>query len=151
MLQVAHFLDRTRKSLDILHNKSNAKDKGGRVPRSRSVHADSSLSRGPSTSSSSSASSGTRAKSATRTSNTGFREFTRSILRKNDHSARSPQSPIKLLPDANKIDSDIIYQEPKQTELNPDEVPPEKLSQEAFRYLSSNFLILINICHLIIL
>ncbi|XP_076621876.1 uncharacterized protein LOC143342168 [Colletes latitarsis] len=138
MEQVVRFLDRARKSLDILHDKNNLKDKGstGRVPRSRSVHAvhaDSSPHRGISASSSSSSDSSrfTRAKSITQISpcNTGFREFTWSVLRRND--------PVHCTPPRNKSQDlnktyEGVYRKPKQVELDLNDVPPEKLSQEAF-------------------
>ncbi|XP_043255873.1 uncharacterized protein LOC122399328 [Colletes gigas] len=138
MEQVVRFLDRARKSLDILHDKNNLKDKGstGRVPRSRSVHAvhaDSSPHRVISASSSSSSDSSrfTRAKSITQISpcNTGFREFTWSVLRRND--------PVHCTPPRNKTQDlnktyEGVYRKPKQVELDLNDVPPEKLSQEAF-------------------
>ncbi|KAG7189496.1 hypothetical protein KM043_017190 [Ampulex compressa] len=143
MEQVVRFLDRARKSLDILHEKNNPKDKSssGRVPRSRSVHAvhaDSSPSRGTSTSSSSSSGSSrfTRAKSVTQISagSTSFREFTWSVLRRNDPVHCTPPR-NKAIQDLNKTHEGVVYRRPKQIELDPDDVPPEKLSQEAFRLM----------------
>jgi len=147
MEQVAHFLGRVHRSLEILHVKENIKDKR-RVPRSRSVHtvmhADPSPSRGAtspsSTSSMSSSSPFTRAKSVTQIGSpnaTCFREFTWSVLRRNDPvhctspRAKPPQDRGKTGDLANE---NVVYREPKQPEVNPDEIPPEKLSQEAFRY-----------------
>lgn len=145
MEQVAHFLGRAHRSLEILHAKENPKDKR-RVPRSRSVHtvvhADPSPSRGTATPSPSSSTSSpfTRAKSVTQIgspSATCFREFTWSVLRRNDPvHCTSPH--IKSPSDLNKtsdVPDNVVYREPKQTELNPDDIPPEKLSQEAFRLL----------------
>ncbi|XP_031836216.2 uncharacterized protein LOC116428567 [Nomia melanderi] len=143
MEQVVRFLDRARKSLDILHEKSTLKDTGstGRVPRSRSVHAvhaDCSPNRGastPSSSSSSDSSRFTRAKSVTQISpcTTGYREFTWSVLRRNDPVHCTP--PRNKSHDLNKTHEGVVYKRPKQLELNPNEVPPEKLSQEAFRLM----------------
>ncbi|XP_053973952.1 uncharacterized protein LOC128873931 [Hylaeus volcanicus] len=142
MEQVVRFLDRARKSLDILHEKSNHKDKGStsRVPRSRSVHAvhgDSSPNNGVSVSSSSSSDSSrfTRAKSVTQISpcNTGFREFTWSVLRRNDPVHCTP--PRNKSQETNKTYEGVVYRRPKQVEIDPNDVPPEKLSQEAFRLM----------------
>ena len=142
MEQVVRFLDRTRKSLDILHEKSSAKDKG-RVPRSRSVHTvhtESSPSPGASTTSSSSSesSSFTRAKSVNQISPspTGLRDFTWSVLRKNDPVNCTPtKANNKSAPtlDLNNTHDGVVYRRPKQSELDPNEIPPEKLSREAFR------------------
>ncbi|EFN83235.1 hypothetical protein EAI_05749 [Harpegnathos saltator] len=140
MEQVAYFLDRAHKSLEILHTKDCPKDKR-RVPRSRSVHAvvvhaDPSPSRVSTSSPSPSGSSRfTRAKSVTQMSPSvsSIRDFTWSVLRKNDPVyCTTPRA--KPSQDLNKS-HDGVYQEPKQSELNPDEIPPEKLSQEAFRLL----------------
>lgn len=140
MEQVAHFLGRAHRSLEILHAKENSKDKR-RVPRSRSVHtvvhADPSPNRRTASPSSSTSSPFTRAKSVTQIgspNSTCFREFTWSVLRRNDPvhctSPRvKPPSDLKT----NDVPDNVVYREPKQTELNPDEIPPEKLSQEAFR------------------
>lgn len=149
MEQVAHFLGRAHRSLEILHAKENPKDKR-RVPRSRSVHtvvhADPSPSRGTATSSplSSTSSPFTRAKSVTQIGSpnaTCLREFTWSVLRRNDPvHCTSPR--IKSPSDLNKtndVPDNVVYREPKQTELNPDEIPPEKLSQEAFRCVRTIF------------
>lgn len=146
MEQVAHFLGRAHRSLEILHAKENAKDKR-RVPRSRSVHtvmhADPSPSRGtatPSSASSSVSSPFTRAKSVTQIGSPGatsFREFTWSVLRRNDPvHCTSPRA--KPPQDRSKTSDSVVYREPKQPELNPDEIPPEKLSQEAFRYVQGS-------------
>lgn len=140
MEQVVRFLDRTRKSLDILHEKSSAKDKG-RVPRSRSVHTvhiEPSPSPGASTTSSSSSESSrfTRAKSVNQISPSPsvLRDFTWSVLRRNDsvHST-TPRLKLAPKPDLNKTHDGVIYRRPKQLDHDPDLVPPEKLSQEAFR------------------
>jgi len=147
MEQVAHFLGRAHRSLEILHIKENIKDKR-RVPRSRSVHtvmhADPSPSLGAtspsSTSSMSSSSPFTRAKSVTQIgspSATCFREFTWSVLRRNDpvHCTSPRAKPPQDRGKAGDLANDnVVYREPKQPEVNPDEIPPEKLSQEAFRY-----------------
>lgn len=150
MEQVAHFLGRAHRSLEILHAKENPKDKR-RVPRSRSVHTvvhttDPSPSRGaamqsPSSLSSLTVSPFTRAKSVTQIGSpnaTCFREFTWSVLRRNDPvHCTSPRvkPPLDLNKTINDVPDNVVYREPKQTELNPDEIPPEKLSQEAFRLL----------------
>ncbi|XP_078035602.1 uncharacterized protein LOC144469330 [Augochlora pura] len=143
MEQVVRFLDRARNSLDILHKKNGLKDKdsSGRVPRSRSVHTvhnDSSPNRGVSTSSSSSSSDSsrfTRAKSITQISpcTTGNREVTWSVLRRNDPVHCTP--PRNKSNDLNKTHEGVIYKRPKQMELDPNDIPPEKLSQEAFRLM----------------
>ncbi|KAK2586585.1 hypothetical protein KPH14_011463 [Odynerus spinipes] len=146
MEQVARFLDRAHKSLDILHEKNNPKDKSGaRVPRSRSVHAvhavhgDCSPSRGTLTSSSSSSNGSsrfTRAKSVNQISaGTGFREFTWSVLRRNDPVHCTPPREKSHQDNMNKTHEGVLYRRPKQMELDPDDVPPEKLSQEAFRLM----------------
>ncbi|XP_018403020.1 PREDICTED: uncharacterized protein LOC108779947 [Cyphomyrmex costatus] len=145
MEQVAHFLGRAHRSLEILHAKENSKDKR-RVPRSRSVHTvvhgDPSPNRGTATplSSSSTSSPFTRAKSVTQIGSpnaTCFREFTWSVLRRNDpvHCTTPRVKPPLDLSKTNDVPDNVVYREPKQTELNPDEIPPEKLSQEAFRLL----------------
>lgn len=139
-------MDRAHKSLKILH-KDNIKDKR-RVPRSRSVHtivhADPSPSRASTSSPSPSGSSRfTRTKSVTHMSPSvsSIRDLTWSVLRRNDPvHCTSPR--VKPPQDPNKTHDDAVYQEPKQSELNPDEIPPEKLSQEAFRCareISRNF------------
>lgn len=137
MEQVVRFLDRARKSLDILHEKNNPKDKNSasRVPRSRSVHAvhgDASPKNAPPTSSSASSSRFTRAKSVTQISpsTTSYRDFTWSMLRRNDPAHCTPPRKSQ----DQKIDG-VVYRRPKQPELDPNEVPPEKLSQEAFRLM----------------
>ncbi|XP_076234352.1 uncharacterized protein LOC143179154 [Calliopsis andreniformis] len=144
MEQVVRFLDRARKSLDILHEKSNLKDKGStsRVPRSRSVHAvhgDSSPNRAVSASSSSSSDSSrfNRAKSVTQISpcTTGYREFTWSVLRRNDPVHCTP--PRNKSQDLNKTHEGVVYRRPKQPELDPNEIPPGKLSQEALRLMKT--------------
>ena len=140
MEQVVRFLDRTRKSLDILHKKSSTKDKK-RVPRSRSVHtvhAESSPSPGASTTSSSSPESSrfTRAKSVNQISPspTGLKDFSWPVTRKNDSMNSTPlTSNPAPRQDSSQTHNGIVYRRPKQTELDPDEIPPEKLSQEAFR------------------
>ncbi|XP_012543654.1 uncharacterized protein LOC105841083 [Monomorium pharaonis] len=145
MEQVAHFLGRAHRSLEILHAKENPKDKR-RVPRSRSVHtvvhADPSPSRSTTTPSPSSSTSSpfTRAKSVTQIGSPGatcLREFTWSVLRRNDpvHCTSPRVKPLSDLNKTNEVFDNVVYREPKQTELNPDEIPPEKLSQEAFRLL----------------
>lgn len=145
-----NFLDRTRKSLDILQEKSQQKDKK-RVPRSRSVHTahgtgESSPSRAISLSSSSSTSSTcsagstsrfARAKSVTQISQQqqqhgGLREFTWSVLRRNDSSSSTQP------PRANST-KDESYVGQKPAEIDPDEVPPAKLAQEAFRLFYQHF------------
>ncbi|KOC67263.1 hypothetical protein WH47_00133 [Habropoda laboriosa] len=141
MEQVVRFLDRARKSLDILHEKNSLKDKNstGRVPRSRSVHAvhaDSSPNRGLSASTSSTSSRFTRAKSVTQISpcTTSYREFTWSMLRRNDPAHCTPPRNNKTQ-DLNKTHEGVVYRRPKQPELNLNDIPPEKLSQEAFRLM----------------
>ncbi|XP_051162654.1 uncharacterized protein LOC127282456 [Leptopilina boulardi] len=143
MEQVVRFLDRTRKSLDILHEKSSAKDKG-RVPRSRSVHTvhiEPSPSPGASTTSSSSSESSrfTRAKSVNQISPSPslLKDFTWSVLRRNDsiHSTTPRFKIAASKQDLNKTHDGVVYRRPKQHEHDPDLVPPEKLSQEAFRLM----------------
>ncbi|KAK1129981.1 hypothetical protein K0M31_019670 [Melipona bicolor] len=137
MEQVVHFLDRARKSLDILHEKSSHKDKSaaGRVPRSRSVHAvdaDSSPNRATSASPTSITSRFPRVKPSAQTSYTSnIREFTWSLFRRTDPAHCTPprRKPQEYL---NRAYDDVTYRRP---ELNPNEIPPEKLSQEAFRLM----------------
>lgn len=149
MEQVAQFLGRAHRSLEILHAKENLKDKR-RVPRSRSVHtvvhADPSPNRSTATPSPSLSTSSpfTRAKSVTQIgspSATCFREFTWSVLRRNDpvHCSSSRVKPPQDLNKPNDNSDNVVYREPKQSELNPDDIPPEKLSQEAFRCVRKNF------------
>ncbi|XP_015187737.1 PREDICTED: uncharacterized membrane protein DDB_G0293934-like, partial [Polistes dominula] len=150
MEEVARFLDRAHKSLIILHEKNNSKDKSNaRVPRSRSVHAvdttDCSPNRGNSTTSSSSSGSSsassrfTRAKSVNQISGgSAFREFTWSVLRRNQNSNfdnNGQQCEQSYHDEKKTMADDVSYMKPKQMELNPDDVPPEKLSQEAFRLM----------------
>ncbi|XP_035730921.1 uncharacterized protein LOC118445478 [Vespa mandarinia] len=150
MEEVARFLDRAHKSLIILHEKNNSKDKNNaRVPRSRSVHAvdtttttDCSPNRGNSTNSSSSSGSSrfTRAKSVNQISGgSAFREFTWSVLRRNQNTCTDnsniPSCREQSYQDEKKMADGVTYTKPKQMELNPDDVPPEKLSQEAFRLM----------------
>nr|XP_033336414.1 uncharacterized protein LOC117226311 [Megalopta genalis] len=138
MEQVVRFLDRARNSLDILHKKNGLKDKGSSGRRSRSVHTvhdDSSPNRGACTSSSSSSSDSSRfirAKSITQISpcTSGNREATWSVLRRNDPVHCTP--PRSKSNDLNKTNEGVVYKRPKQQELDPNEIPPEKLSQEAF-------------------
>lgn len=185
MEQVVRFLDRARKSLDIIHERSppngtklsisaahnaTSVNDTSRVPRSRSVHTvavaehmgASSSCASSTTSSASSASSSTsssssrfgRAKSVAQISpssataaggaTSGLRDFTWSVLRRNDPvhctppRTKPPPPPPSMsmsVQDVNKtlMESSMAYRRPKQVELAPDEVPPEKLSQEAFR------------------
>lgn len=145
MGQVVRFLERARKSLDILHEKSAAKGKTSRVPRSRSVNAvgqeiPTSEHNTSNIRSNESSSRFTRAKSvaqiAPQISCNGFREFTWSVLRRNDPAHCTPprnKTPVAL-DELNQTHEGVIYRRPKQpTEIDPDIVPPEKLSQEAFR------------------
>lgn len=111
----------------------------GRVPRSRSVHAvhaDSSPNRAVSATSSSHF---MRAKSVTQISpcTTSYREFTWSMLRRNDPTHCTP--PRNKSQDLNKSHDGIIYRRPKQSEIDPNDIPPEKLSQEAFRLVTIYF------------
>ncbi|XP_031781913.1 flocculation protein FLO11 isoform X2 [Nasonia vitripennis] len=184
MEQVVRFLDRARKSLDIIHEKSASKRNSNshnnsslkeksRVPRSRSVHAvhadhngspnrcmtassscaSSTTSSGSSASSTSSSSSRfSRAKSVAQISGngssgttSGLRDFTWSVLRRNDPvhctppRTKPPPPPVPQasvsVQDVNKTQDSVVYRRPKQSELDPDDVPPEKLSQEAFRLM----------------
>lgn len=138
MEQVVHFLDRARKSLDILHEKSSHKDKSaaGRVPLSRSVHvvdADSSPNRATSASPNSTTTSRfARVKPSAQTSYTSnIREFTWSLFRRTDPAHCTPPR-RKPQDHFNRTYDDVTYRRP---ELDPNEIPPEKLSQEAFRYV----------------
>ena len=144
MEQVVHFLDRARKSLDILHEKSGHKDKSsaGRVPRSRSAHAvdaDSSPNRATSASPTSSSSSRfSRVKSSTQISYTSnLREFTWSLFRRTDPVHCTPPRRKPQDHHVNRTYDGVTYRRP---ELDPNEIPPEKLSQEAFRYCIENLL-----------
>ncbi|XP_046751269.1 uncharacterized protein LOC124414285 [Diprion similis] len=138
MAQVVRFLERAHKSLDILHEKSNPKNgKASRVPRSRSVHGvdESSVSRSSHHSSVSSASFA-RAKSVTQISPTSgtSRDSTSiwSVLRRTETPPPGPQQP---LPEVQHHEGVVYRRRPKSSESNPDEVPPERLSQEAFRLM----------------
>ncbi|XP_071870251.1 uncharacterized protein [Bombus fervidus] len=140
MEQVLRFLDRARKSLDILHEKSNPKDKKltGRFPRSHSVHtvhADSSSIHVSSAPSSSTSSRFMKSKSVTQISpcTTNFREFTWSMLRRNDTAHCTP--PRNKSQDLNKTHDGVVYKTPTSPELDPNDIPPQKLSQEAFRLM----------------
>ncbi|KAF3425354.1 hypothetical protein E2986_12526, partial [Frieseomelitta varia] len=139
MEEVVHFLDRARKSLDILHAKSSHKDKSlaGRVLRSRSVYAvdaDSSPNRATSASPTPSTSRFARVKSSGQISYTSnLREFTLwSLFRRTDSARSTPPRKKEPQEHLNKTYDSITYKRP---ELDPDEVPPEKLSQEAFRLM----------------
>lgn len=134
MGQVVRFLERAHKSLDIMHEKSNPKStKSPRVPRSRSVHAVDGSS--PNRVSSQSSSSFSRAKSVTQISPTSnpIRDSGSvwSVLRRTETPPPRPE-PQSL----NQTHDGVVYRRrPKQSENNPDEVPPERLSQEAFRLM----------------
>ncbi|XP_043285942.1 uncharacterized protein [Venturia canescens] len=169
MGQIVRFLERARKSLDILHEKSNPKGKISRVPRSRSVQGiderDDSIGRNKKRDNDVAAASTnnrpignspgsrfTRAKSVAQISpqpSNGIRDFTWSVLRKNDpgHST-PPRSKSKQqlnqsfspsptpLNELNQTHEGVIYRRPQHpAEIDPDNVPPEKLSQEAFRLM----------------
>ncbi|XP_011495325.1 PREDICTED: LOW QUALITY PROTEIN: uncharacterized protein DDB_G0271670 [Ceratosolen solmsi marchali] len=174
MEQVVRFLERARKSLDIIHEKSlgksATKDKS-RVPRSRSVHAVQADHGGsPSSSCASSTTSSTSSASSTSSSSSRFgraksvaqipancsgpvtvsaatslRDFTWSVLRRNEpaHSASPRTKPLPpqlahasaSVQDVNKAHESIAYRRPRQSEIDPDDVPPEKLAQEAFRLM----------------
>lgn len=141
MEQVLRFLDRARKSLDILHEKSNPKDKKstGRFPRSYSVHtvhADSPSNHVSSAPSSSTSSRFMKSKSVTQISpcTTNYRELTWSMLRRNDPAhCTSPRNKSQGL---NKTHDGVVYKSPTQPKLDPNDIPPQKLSQEAFRYVT---------------
>lgn len=140
MEQVLRFLDRARKSLDILHEKSNPKDKKstGRFPRSHSVHtvhADSSSNHVSSAPSSSTSSRFMKSKSVTQISpcTTNYREFTWSMLRRNDPAHCTP--PRHKSQGLNKTHDGVAYKAPTQPQLDPNDIPPQKLSQEAFRLM----------------
>ncbi|XP_066600322.1 uncharacterized protein [Prorops nasuta] len=145
MEQVVRFLDRAQKSLDILHKKSSGKTKSpsgsSKVPRSKSVHTvhvegTGSKSASPLTYSSSNSSKFTRAKSVAQISPnaSGLREFTWSVLKRNDPTHCTPPRGKAQL-DAKKSLDIPLYPKPKSAEVDPDEVAPEKLSQEAFRLM----------------
>lgn len=167
MVQVVRFLERTRKSLDILQKKNYSKDKTSRVPRSRSVQAinggddsiaikkqetdiaSSSTNNRPE-SGNSEGSKVNRAKSVAQISpqsSSKIRDFTWSVLRKKDPAHCTPpknktkqqvqdstsQSPAPLK-DVTPTQATAVYTRPEYpAEIDPDDVPPEKLSQEAFR------------------
>ncbi|XP_046492226.1 uncharacterized protein [Neodiprion pinetum] len=138
MAQVVRFLERAHKSLDILHEKSNPKNgKASRVPRSRSVHGvdESSVSRG-SHQSSASCASFARAKSVTQISPTSGtnRDSTSvwSVLRRTETPPPGLQQPR---PEVQPHEGVVYRRRPTSSENNPDEVPPERLSQEAFRLM----------------
>ncbi|XP_058793114.1 uncharacterized protein DDB_G0271670-like [Phymastichus coffea] len=173
MEQVVRFLDRVRKSLDIMHERSNAKPTGRnstkdklRVPRSRSVntvHVDSagasscassttsssSSSSASSTSSSSSTSSHFgRAKSVAQISsnNGSSKDLTWTVVvgRKSDlgqcttprtNGPSTQQVAAVSAQDVSKGQEKAFYRRPKQMEVDIDDKPPEKLSQEAFRLM----------------
>lgn len=153
MSQVVRFLERAHKSLEILHEKSNPKSSktssaSSRVPRSRSVHAVEGNSISPSRASiPGPANSFARAKSVTQISGVapsvttgtpsgginslaGNRDSTSSVwsvLRRTEGSSVGLQS---------RDETVVVYRRrPKQSENDPDEVPADRLSQEAFRLL----------------
>lgn len=156
MEQVVRFLDRAQKSLALIHEKNNVKEKSSRVPRSRSVHAmhETSSSSSSCTSSNNSplptgsqmsvsdCSRFTRAKSVTHISppggGLGIREFTWSVLRRNDP-AHCTTPRLKKLSKHDVTASDDLnestYQGPKISEVNPNDVPPIKLAHEAYRWV----------------
>lgn len=137
------------------YNSSVLLDKSSRVPRSRSVHAVHAnddapvrLSCASSTTSSSSSSSTTsssssrfaRAKSVAQIStNNGAinpKDVTWSMHRRQEMmaKAKAPQPPPVVMSKSAVDVTEVAYRRPKtQPEMDPDDVPPEKLSQEAFR------------------
>ncbi|XP_033187014.1 uncharacterized protein LOC117155282 [Bombus vancouverensis nearcticus] len=140
MEQVLRFLDRARKSLDILHEKNNPKDKKstGRFPRSYSVHtvhADSPSNHVSLAPSSSTSSRFMKSKSVTQISpcTTNYREFTWSMLRRNDPAHCT--SPLNKSQGLNKTHDGVVYKSPTPPKLDPNDIPPQKLSQEAFRLM----------------
>ncbi|XP_012267126.2 uncharacterized protein LOC105692477 [Athalia rosae] len=143
MGQVVRFLERAHKGLDILHEKSNPKStKTLRVPRSRSVHAVDASS--PSRAADPTSANFARAKSVTQISPTSnpIRDSTSvwSVLRRNDNGTplgTPPRpDPRELNDNRNQTHDGVVYRRrPKQSENNPDEVPPERLAQEAFRLM----------------
>ncbi|XP_034943526.1 bromodomain-containing protein DDB_G0270170 [Chelonus insularis] len=147
MKQVVNFLERAQKSLDNLHASNSRSHKNiGKSTRNLSIYADeSSSNQSNSFRSISPTSKFTRAKSVTQISSvsgsSGFRDFTWSVLRRND--------PVHCTPPRNKIDSHSQFNLNKSydgvisrqnndvadaKEKN-DHVPPKKLSQEAFRLM----------------
>lgn len=150
MRQMFNFLERARKSLDIIHERTTGKNKSSsRHNRSMSVYADTSTI----ISSSIPNSKFTRAKSITQISSTngylGFRDFTWSVLRRNDSSNGTSPRNNKQQDNNNKSTrknefnnshDGVVYRrannnEPSEEENDEDHVPPDKLSQDAFRLM----------------
>ncbi|XP_044586700.1 uncharacterized protein LOC123266503 [Cotesia glomerata] len=166
MKQVINFLERAQKSWDILHannsttgqrSKSTTRNSRSQIIYPEDLSINSSVhQRSVRSTSPTSTSKFTRAKSVAQISSahsSGFRDFTWSVLRRNDPSQSQSSSPSASTasrssktadhrsyppqPNFNKSDGTIS----KSTESNSvekiesDHIPPEKLSQEAFRLL----------------
>ncbi|XP_015125118.1 uncharacterized protein LOC107046907 [Diachasma alloeum] len=146
MRQVARFLDRTKKSLDYVNEKNANRNKrsSSRSNRSQSVYIEESSTNSSTVMSPINSSKFTRAKSVTQipaNGCSGFREFTWSVLRRNDPAHCTPprvKTDRKTNEDLNKTHEGVVYRRPSKdanSEENGDHVPTEKLSQEAFRLM----------------
>ncbi|KAF7988643.1 hypothetical protein HCN44_001216 [Aphidius gifuensis] len=166
MRQMLNFLERAKKSLDIIHERTNpiGKNKTSRNSQNLSIYADepelitsstitnTKFTRAKSitqiSSSSSSSSSSASTTTTTHNSYSGIRDFTWSVLRKNDTSlncstpkAKNNNNKIIKKIDLNKTDDDIVKRRKNNNinneinEENDDYVPPNKLSQESFRLM----------------
>lgn len=148
MRQVARFLDRTKKSLDYVNEQNAIRSKGSsaRKNRSQSVYIEEKSPNSSAVTSPIANSRFTRAKSVTQiptNSTSGIRDFTWSVLRKNDTANSTPEAKRvkaekKPKEDVNKT-HEVVQRRPSKevetTEENADHVPTDKLSQEAFRYV----------------
>ncbi|XP_057334628.1 homeobox protein 9-like [Microplitis mediator] len=155
MKQVISFLERAHKSLDLLHasNSSSQRSKSSsRNSRSQTIYPDDSLMIPSRRSTSPTSSKFTRTKSVTQISAAhaaGHRDFTWSVLRRNDpsHSPSPSSSSSRTLNKTpehrptqlsfNISDGSILKSANSDSveKIESDHIPPEKLSQEAFRLL----------------
>ncbi|XP_011315351.1 uncharacterized protein [Fopius arisanus] len=146
MRQVARFLDRTKKSLDYVNEKNANRSKGpsARSNRCQSVYIDETSPNSSAVTSPVTSSRFTRAKSVTQiptNSYSGLREFTWSVLRRNDPAHCTPprvKNDLKTKEDLNKTHDGVVYRRPTKdgdADEDEDHVPTEKLSQEAFRLM----------------
>lgn len=157
MKQVKHFLVRAQKSLDVLHTNANNSKRNNknaiRNNRSLSVYIDHDANQSLPINTPSPDSRFTRAKSVTQIStsssnsstSSGFRDFTWSVLKRNDPVHCTPTSRAKntnqrlAQENLSKSQEDVLYRCANDysvnIENNKDHIPPEKLSQDAFRYV----------------
>lgn len=134
--QVVRFLDRCRKSMDVYQEKV----KPARAPRSRSVHVVHSEASSSAASCASSTTSSSSSESCSRSSwsilsrrsldnhKPSNGSFCSSIIMDQNNSTIKNERQLKI------PDSTLNYRRPKQKALDINDVPPEKLGQEAFRW-----------------